>query len=689
MAHKQIGKWEKYGKRYCRDWEGEAGLKDWVRRVPGDQSKAACRYCICEIRAHHSDLVAHSKTKKHKKHVALLSQPSANVEKHPFEFDIRHSLQLEKQVSFEAEQDKLDELRHAEMDESINVCALKLAAHIACHMSIFTVDHLGCIIGGIAEKDISLHRTKCSTIIRDIIGPTVHKELLRDIGNGYYSLIIDESSDVSSQKQLCLMVRYFSNKLKCIVSSFAGIITFTASDSDFITEALLLFLNENKLNIKKCVGIAADGLSANICDHKNSLLKKFYELNPCGVFIKCICHSLYLCLSRAIDVLPLNLEYMISQTYLWFSQSTFHQKQYAELYAAISVGENALKVLQVTDTRWLSISPCINRILSQYDTLKLHFQSVKDNEKDYSADLLYQMYSEPVNRLYLVFLQPLVQEANRISKLFLLETVNPVKLITELVMLYKTLLQKIVKPSAFPTWSSIMNYDMRSKRNYLPPSEVNLGQVFLSELAEAKLPSQIGDAIQLKCRDCIFELVNQIKLRLPPNVQHLESLGALNPSVVLSPLRPTFSTLSFLSLYRGDHSKLEQQWRNLDTVSWTNTEDGQIEQFWVEVLKHTDEVGDKDFVELGLFVLTLLTLPFSNAAVECTVSQMNLIKHKLKNRLQDSLLENILRIRAYMHRNKICCNQFQPSKEMISLFSSEFYAVANSRDAIEGYNDIF
>ncbi|XP_061464106.1 coenzyme Q-binding protein COQ10 homolog B, mitochondrial isoform X2 [Rhineura floridana] len=256
-------------------------------------------------------------------------------------------------------------------------------------------------------------------------------------------------------------------------------------------------------------------------------------------------------------------------------------------------------------------------------------------------------------------------------------------------MLYKTLLQKIVKPSAFPTWSSIMNYDMRSKRNYLPPSEVNLGQVFLSELAEAKLPSQIGDAIQLKCRDCIFELVNQIKLRLPPNVQHLESLGALNPSVVLSPLRPTFSTLSFLSLYRGDHSKLEQQWRNLDTVSWTNTEDGQIEQFWVEVLKHTDEVGDKDFVELGLFVLTLLTLPFSNAAVECTVSQMNLIKHKLKNRLQDSLLENILRIRAYMHRNKICCNQFQPSKEMISLFSSEFYAVANSRDAIEGYNDIF
>ncbi|KAF7243769.1 hypothetical protein EYD10_10022 [Varanus komodoensis] len=461
MAPKQIGKWAKYGKRYCGDWEGEAGLKDWVQRVPGDDSKAACKYCICEIRTHHSDLVAHSKTKKHKKHVALLSQPSQAVGKYPFEFDVRRSLQIEKSVAFETEQ---DEVKHAEMNESVNVCALKMAAHIACHMSIFTVDHLGCIIGGIAEKDISLHRTKCSAIIRDIIGPAVHKELLRDVGNGYYSLIIDESLDVSSQKQLCLMVRYFSSKLKCIVTSFVGIITLAASDSNSVTDALLPFINENKLNISKCVGIAADALSASICDHENSLLKKFYELNPCGVFIKCIWHSLYLCLSRAIDVLPLNLEYMISHTYLWFSQSTFHQKRYSELYAAVNVGENALKMLQFTDIQWLSIGPCINRILSQYDTLRLHFQSVKDNGKDYSAELLYQMYSEPVNRLYLVFLQPFVQEANRISKLFLLETANPVKLITEIVMFYQILLQRIVKHSAFPTWSAIMDYDVQTNK---------------------------------------------------------------------------------------------------------------------------------------------------------------------------------------------------------------------------------
>ncbi|CAM5089829.1 unnamed protein product [Natator depressus] len=675
MAPKPLGKWEKYGKRYCRDWERETGLKEWIRSVPGDDTKAACKYCACEIRAHHSDLVAHSKTKKHKRHVALFSH-SSDMKKHSFEFEV------ENQNSFD------DDITQAKMDQSVNVCALKLAAHIACHMSIFTVDHLGCIVGGIAEKDISLHRTKCSTLIRNVIGPTVHKELLRDIGNGHYSLIIDESTDVSAQKQLCLIVRYFSNKLKCIVSSFAGIINLTRSGT--ITEELLTFLNDNKLNIKRCVGIAADGFNTSLCGNKNSLLKKFYELNPCGVFIKYVSYSLYLCSSKAIDVLPLNIEYMVSRTYLWFSHSTFHQKRYHELYAAISVGENFLKILQLTETRWLSISPCINRVLDQYEALMLHFQSIRDNERDYSAELLYQMYSDPVNRLYLVFLQPLIEEANRINKLFQFETVNPVNLITELMLFYQNLVQRVMKPCVFTTWSSIVNYDIHCNRNYMPLSEVNFGSAFLSELINANLSSYTVDTIQSRCRDCILEFAKQIKLRLPPNVHHLESLSALSPSVVLSPTKPEFSTLSFLSLCRGDHIKLKQQWRNLDAVSWTNTEDSQIEQFWIEVAKHTDEVGDKDFVELGLFALALLTLPFSTAAVECTISQMNLIKTKLKNRLQDSLLENILRIRAYMHRNKICCNQFQPSKEMISLFNNEFYAIANSKDATDdSEEDIF
>jgi hypothetical protein len=63
-------------------------------------------------------------------------------------------------------------------------------------------------------------------------------------------------------------------------------------------------------------------------------------------------------------------------------------------------------------------------------------------------------------------------------------------------------------------------------------------------------------------------------------------------------------------------------------------EDVNAEQFWSSVADHRDASGELDFSELGNFVLSLLALPFSNAAVERTFSEMNLIKNKLRNRMQ-------------------------------------------------------
>ena len=66
-----MGKWAKYSKRYKREWENEASLKEWIVAVEGDDSKAACRYCNSRLRAHHSDLMTHASTVKHKRNAGL------------------------------------------------------------------------------------------------------------------------------------------------------------------------------------------------------------------------------------------------------------------------------------------------------------------------------------------------------------------------------------------------------------------------------------------------------------------------------------------------------------------------------------------------------------------------------------------------------------------------------------------
>lgn len=230
------------------------------------------------------------------------------------------------------------------------------------------------------------------------------------------------------------------------MSTFAGIKKVDGGDANSITDALLNFLQECKLCPKRCIGLATDGCNT-MCGKNHSLLTKFREHNPNVVFVKCVCHSIQLCSSYAMRVLPRNVEYQISQTYAWFSHSTLRQQNYKQLYETINVGEAPLKILQLSDTRWLAVSACLNRVLDQYEELRLHFQLAKDKDRSYSAEIVFQMYSDPVNKLYLMFLQPIVQEANRVNKMFQMENTNPCRLFHELITFYLSLLRRVTKIS--------------------------------------------------------------------------------------------------------------------------------------------------------------------------------------------------------------------------------------------------
>lgn len=121
------------------------------------------------------------------------------------------------------------------------------------------------------------------------------------------------------------------------------------------------------------MGLATDGCST-MAGQKSSVATKFKEINPQVTHIKCICHSLQLCSSYAMKKLPDHLEYMVSETYRYFSHSSLRQQKYAKLYTTIIVGQQPLKILQLAETRWLAIAPCVTRVLDHYDELKLHFQ---------------------------------------------------------------------------------------------------------------------------------------------------------------------------------------------------------------------------------------------------------------------------------------------------------------------------
>ena len=97
----------------------------------------------------------------------------------------------------------------------------------------------------------------------------MQEELLKDIGESTYSLLIGESTDVCTIKQMCGVIRYASMTERRVVTTFSGLVSLESGTAAAITEALPAFLEEQKLDPTKCVDLATDGCNAMVGAHNS------------------------------------------------------------------------------------------------------------------------------------------------------------------------------------------------------------------------------------------------------------------------------------------------------------------------------------------------------------------------------------------------------------------------------------
>jgi hypothetical protein len=59
--------------------------------------------------------------------------------------------------------------------------------------------------------------------------------------------------------------------------------------------------------------------------------------------------------AAAKHTIPRKIEFLIRESYDWFSKSSLRQDSYKNLYAAINEGKEPLKIVQACQTRWLFV----------------------------------------------------------------------------------------------------------------------------------------------------------------------------------------------------------------------------------------------------------------------------------------------------------------------------------------------
>lgn len=168
-------------RKYKNEWEKNML---WVKEASDGTGEAYCKLCRCNIMPKLCSLQNHEKSEKHQKRKNSISNTV------PINFTPTSAL---------------DDVKRTE---------LELATAICCHCSKVAVDHLGEVIkrNGSASTlaKIKIHRTKCSKILTEVVSPAynIMEELSEDVSGQKFAILVDESTDISTKKLLCIIYYY-------------------------------------------------------------------------------------------------------------------------------------------------------------------------------------------------------------------------------------------------------------------------------------------------------------------------------------------------------------------------------------------------------------------------------------------------------------------------------------------------
>jgi hypothetical protein len=130
-----------------------------------------------------------------------------------------------------------------------------------------------------------------------LFGETIWESIRLEIQNSvYFSIMIDESTDVSVTCQLILYVRYIKDgKSKTV---FAETISIPNGKADTIKDAILTFLHKNQFPLHKLCAFGSDG-AAVMVGRKNGVSTQLTNIVPHLISNHCVAHRLALAAAQA------------------------------------------------------------------------------------------------------------------------------------------------------------------------------------------------------------------------------------------------------------------------------------------------------------------------------------------------------------------------------------------------------
>lgn len=411
---------------------------------------------------------------------------------------------------------------------------------------------------------------------------------------------------------------------------------------------------------KNLIGFASDGASVMMGVH-NSLSTKLKENNRDLFLMKCSCHSFSLCSNYACSKLPEKIENLARDIYTYFQHSYKRQSEFTQFQDFVQVKPH--KLLQPSQTRWLSLHSVVKRILEQYNALVLYFTDVHLNQKVSAAEKILNLLRDPSTKLYYHFLDFVLPFFNNLNLEMQSESIKIHTLYTSIQSVLKTLLDCFLKPDYLGK-TPLENIEYKNPHNFLEIENIYLGAKISAAITDKSHGLTDGELLNFRkhCLEFLIEGCHQIYKRFDPknkSTQILRKLTIISPSEVISKEHNSIASLAieFPNLVSSDDelNTLDQEWRILRNIDFSDFLGLNIHEFWQKISQM--KLGDNSakFQKLCNFIFNLFCLPHSSATVERVFSQVNLNKTKIRNKLSSETLTGILHTKELL-KNKTCFN---------------------------------
>lgn len=233
-------------------------------------------------------------------------------------------------------------------------------------------------------QSMFMKRSKCTEVVK-VIGKCAIDETLQKLKTNHFSVIIDETTDVSTQKSCAVLVKYFDSEACTIKTSVIDLMDLYTGDKDNegssgqnLYTLIKNFFTSHDIPLANFIGFAADGAS-NLMGKHNSVSSRLKDTLPGITILKCICHSIHLCSSEAAKTLPRHCEDLLRNIYSYFSHSAKRRSEFRMFQEFCEAKPH--KILHACQTRWLSLHQAVTRVLEQWQPLSLYFESKNSEER--------------------------------------------------------------------------------------------------------------------------------------------------------------------------------------------------------------------------------------------------------------------------------------------------------------------